>query len=142
MSKESLNKIHDQNRNEVQLRGDQSGRPGLSYNFRDVIATGIAIPTLAQESTVLSGVAATFLDLIQVSVANASTVAQVISLRSGTGGTVLDTIAVPAGDTVEKRYIATLPSSEKAQAWTAQNVTGGEISDSPVTVQLTAVKNV
>lgn len=141
MSKESLLKVKNRSRNELELIGDNRGRLATSYEMRDATATGRATLALAVETAVISGVAGTFLDVVHISVANSSTVAQSIDIRLGTASNVQDTIVVPATNTVAKNYFMPLMMSEAAAAVTAQNSTSGEISDSSITVSIIASKN-
>ena len=128
--------------NYVPLRTDLSGRALNGYYFRDALATGCGGLTRALETTLIEGIVDINLDLIHVSCSNSSTVAQQIDIRSGTAGAVLERIWVPAQNTVHLYYNGTpLPAMCKDTKWTAQNTTGGEISDSPVYVSLIAFKN-
>lgn len=123
-----------------EIKVDEEGHLTSSYYFRDVTSSGSSTLTRATETTILAG-NGHFHDLVFVSCANTSTVAQRIDLRAGTGGAIYDTIAVPAQNTVARNYSIPLMASEKGQAWTAQNNSGGEISDSPITVTMVAMDN-
>lgn len=132
--------VKDQNRVNQVLAGDSTGRMGMSYVFSDITSTGRANLTLAQEATIISGVAGKFLDLIMVSGANTSGNAQTVDIRFGTAGAIVDTITIPSGNSFYKSYEIPLPMSEVAQAITAKNSTAGEISDSSVTITILAVQ--
>lgn len=128
---------------EVKQRFDDLGRAVMTpYQVRDLISTGSATLARVSETTVISGVAATLLDLVYVTGSNTSSVAIRVDLRYGTAGAVIDSMVVPATNVTEKQYRIPYPMSEVAQAITAQVNQGGEISDSPVTVTAIAVRNV
>lgn len=128
---------------EVRASFDDLGRQVMTlYQVRDLIATGSATLTLAQETTILGGVASTLQDVIMVTGANTSGVALRVDLRYGTGGSVIDSIVIPANDVVSKNYVIPYPMSEVAQAVTAKLNASGEISDSPITITMIAIKNI
>lgn len=140
--KELLSYGQDAKGNYRPLRVDASGRPLHGHYYRDSLVTGSGGLTRALETTIISGQVDFFLDLIHISCSNSSTVAQQIDIRSGTAGAVLERLWVPPQETVHVDYESTLlPTGEKDAKWTAQNTTGGEISDSPVYVNMVAFKN-
>lgn len=120
---------------------DKQGRFGQSYYFRDITKTAYATLTRVTETEIMPGVAGEFHDLVVVTGANTSTNAIRVDLRCGTGGTALDSLVVPAANVVQKTYEVPLLASEKDQTWTGKCVITGEISDSPVSITLIAVKN-
>lgn len=140
MSKEILNKAKDRFGTERDVRTDSSGRFGTSYEFRDATATGRATLTRAQETTIITGIAATHFGLVTVTGVNTSGVAQQIDIRMATGGGVQDTILVAATGVTTKSYQLPLMTDEVATTITAQNSTTGESSDSPVTITAIAYK--
>jgi hypothetical protein len=131
----------DQYGNIKQIRTDEHGFFVPSHNFRDVVSTGSATLTRATETTVLSGVAGKYLDVVWVNASNTSTVAQKIALRSSTGGGIEENFVIGANNDININLFVPHPQSEIGGTWTAQNTTGGEISDSPVTVDMHAVKH-
>lgn len=122
------------------FRVDETGRQSWSYDFRDILSTGSATLTRAQETSVLAGSANVANHIVTVSASNTSTSAQTVFLRSGTGGNITEVLVIPATSTIVKNYEIPLPASETSTSWTAQNGTSGEISDSPVGVSISAVK--
>lgn len=127
----------------VQSSFDDLGRQVITpYQVRDLVSTAQAILTRVAETTVLAGVASTFLDIVSITGANTSTNALRVDIRSGTGGTVVESIVVPAGGSVTRDYLVPLPQSEVAQAWTGQVNVGGEVSDNPVSLTILALRNV
>ncbi len=87
------------------------------------------------ETTLIAGVASTFLDLIYVTFANTSTVAASIDIRQGTGGSVIGNVIVPASSTQGFSLSVPVPMTELAQAWTIKfNSTdmGSDLSNTKV----------
>lgn len=64
--------------------------------MRDNIATAYATLSNGTETTLLAGIAATFLDPIMVTGTNTSTAAVQVDLRCGTGGNIVMTWMIPA----------------------------------------------
>jgi hypothetical protein len=124
------------------LSSDDLGRLlTIPYQVRDLISTGVATLTRVTETTIISGVASTLLDLVYVSGSNTSSVAHKVILKYG--GVDIDTMVIPATNTITKSYQIPIPMSEVAQAISAQVVeTSGEISDSPVSITAIAVRNI
>ena len=132
----------DQYGNIRQIRSDENGFLVPSHNFRDVVSTGSATLTRATETTVLrSGVSGRYLEVVWVNISNTSTVAQKVALRSTTGGGIEENFVVGASNDANINFFVPHPQSEQGAAWTAQVITGGEISDSPVTVDMHAIKH-
>ena len=122
---------------------DDLGRQVMTpYQVRDLISTGSATITRVAETAIISGVASTLLDLLHVSGANTSGVAIRVDLRYGTAGSIIDSLVIPATSVAEKNYTIPYPMSEVAQAITAQTTQTGDISDSPVTITMVAVRNI
>ena len=120
--------------------GRQLTRP---FQVRDLISTGSAVLTRISETTVLAAVAATFLDLIVVTGANATGVAVQIDIRSGTANGIADSLVIPANSSATKSFTIPYPATEMAQPWTAQwSGSTGEISDSPITITAIASREV
>lgn len=120
--------------------GRQLMRP---FQVRDLISTGSAVLTRVSETTVLSAVAATFLDLIMVTGANTTGVAVQVDLRSGTGNGIADSLVIPASSSATKSFTIPYPATVTAQPWTAQwSGSTGEISDSPITITMLASQEI
>lgn len=105
------------------LIGRQITRP---IQVRDLIQTAYASLTNGTETTLLAGVASTFLDLIYIMGANNSDVAVQVDIRSGTGGSVIMTLEIPANGTAGVSLPVPLPQEVIAGAWTADmpDITG------------------
>lgn len=149
MSQAFLDAGLDPNNRESITRSDLYGRV-ISNDFylRGITATASVTVTRAQEVTLFAGDVNNFNELVLVSAANTSTNAIAFSIRSGTGGAILDQINVPAasangavGNFSRTGYWPPLPQSEVGQAWTVQLTNTGEISDSPLTIFTSFIKN-
>ena len=102
---------------------DDLGRPLITpIQVRDLIATAYASVTNVTETTLLAGIASTFLDLIYVKFSNQSTGAVNVGLRGSTGGTVMDIFSIPANSTVGYVLPRPMPQgTEAGSVWTFQN---------------------
>ena len=122
---------------------DDLGRQVMTlHQVRDLISTGSATLTREAESAIIAGVASTLLDLIYVTGSNTSGAAISVDFRYGTGGSIIDSMTIPATGISQKQYSIPIPMSEVAQAITAQTTQTGDISDSPITITMLAVRNV
>lgn len=122
---------------------DDLGRQVMwPYQVRDLISTGSATLTRAQETAVIAAVAAAFVDVVTITGANTSGAAIRVDIRSGTGNGVMDTLVIPATNVISKTYHVPLVANNLAAPWTAQVNDAGEISDSPVTITMIGVQNV
>ena len=103
--------------------GRQVMRP---HQVRDMIATAYVSLTNGTETTLKSGVASTFQDMLYVLCANQSDAAVTVDFRSGTGGAVMLSVEVPANGTAGIAPPSPIPMSSVAQAWTADmpDITG------------------
>lgn len=128
--------------NVVQSHDDLGRQLMTPYQARDLISTAQTTLTRVSETTVLLGVEETLLDIVSVTGANTSTNALRVDIRSGTGGTIVESLVVPVGGTVIRDYLVPFPQSEIAQAWTAQVNVTGEVSDSPVSITMVAIRNI
>ena len=113
-----------------------------SYYFRDIAATGHATLTRGTETTILPAISSRFTDILKLKGANSSVNAIRVDIRSGTGGSIIDSIVLPANDTREFTFDIPLLASEPNTPWTGQINTSGEVSDSPISITLVAVKNI
>ena len=91
----------------------------------------------ATETTVLSAVAATYLDVYGVLITNTSATATEVDFRDATGGTVRFTISAPANDTLGIALPSISPQTTVNNNWTAQ------AADSVTSLKITlfAIKN-
>ena len=112
------------------------------FQVRDLLLTGFATLTRGTETAVVAAAASTLHDIVTITGANTSGIAQNISIRVGTGGSVVDSLTIPVTSTISKSYSVPLLSSEVAQVWTAQNTTQSDLSDSPVTITMVGMKNI
>lgn len=120
---------------------DLAGRQVTTlHQVRELVTDSNVALVRGVETTILTQVASTFLDLVMVTVANASTNAISVKIFESSGGLQRDTIQVPASDYRGKSYVVPMPQTSSAHDWTAQ-LTGSDISDSNVTVYMQALKN-
>lgn len=101
---------------------DTAGRQiNVPFQVRELV--GDATVTLANntETTIVAATASTFYDLVEVTVTNTGAVTLNVSLRSTTGGAVRRIIQVPAGDTVQAVFPATLKQAAVNTNWTVQS---------------------
>ena len=85
---------------------DDLGRQLITpYQVRDLISTGFATLTRTTETTILAGVASTFLDLVQITGINTTGVAVRIDIREATGGGIVDSLIVPTNDIRTKQFM-------------------------------------
>lgn len=99
---------------------DDVGRQVMTIGqVRDLRKTAYASLNSNAETSLISGVASAFLDMIYFSGANTSDQAVTVDVRCGTGGTVIQTFELPANATQGFTMPgAGLPMVEAAQAWT------------------------
>ena len=114
-------------------RGRQITKP---FEIRGAHVTAVASLTTGTAATLLSGDASYFLDLIQVSLANSSTVSASVSLTSD--GTTLRTYQIPAGDTLVINYNIPISQLTKNVPWL---VDMEDITGTTVTVEAEFIKN-
>lgn len=109
---------------------DDLGRQIVRHQVRDLTQSAYATLTTGTETTLLAGVASTFLDLMWIVGANNSDVAVSVDIRSGTGGSPLLTLQIPANGTAG--ISATLPIKQEviAGTWTADmaDITGTTVT--------------
>ena len=107
--------------------GRQVMRP---VQVRDLIQTAYVTAATGTETTLIAGVASTFLDLIYIMGANNSDAAVSVDIRSGTGGSVLMTLQIPASGTAGVALPVPLPQEVVASAWTVDlpDITGTTVS--------------
>lgn len=126
----------------VKASFDDLGRQVMTpYQVRDLVATAYITTTTGIETTLLAGVASTFLDLVQIVAANTSDAIVDIDFRSGTAGSVIFSLTVPADATAGFISVVPIPQTELAQAWTA-DVAGSDVSNTTVNISALFIKNV
>ena len=102
----------------VRLRTDDLGRQlTRPIQVRDLVATAYATISTDAETTLLSGSASTFHDLVYVMGANHSDGAATLDLYTGSGGAVMMSLEVPANSTAGVSPTIPIPMTEAAQAW-------------------------
>lgn len=98
---------------------DDLGRQVFTpMQVRDLRATAFATLNSNSETTLISGIASTFLDLVWIKFSNTSSGAITVDLRNGTGGTIVDTWEIPANGVVGAKMPFPWPQDEVASAWT------------------------
>ena len=123
---------------------DRGGRQLMTpYQVRDLVATASASPTYGTETTLLAGVADTFLDLVEISCANTSAQAFTVNLRDATGGGITKVISIPTRETKTIQFTVPVPQNARADAWTV--TIANPVTDQPdpgVTITATFIKNI
>ena|SRR3990167_8327841 len=109
------------------------------YQIRELIATASATVANGTETTLLAGIAGTFLDLIHISCSNNSDAAVIVSIRDATIGGVVKTISVPANGVSSLNFQVPYPQNFRADTWTADIP---DITGTTVTVEALFVKNI
>ena len=121
---------------------DPTGRMGRSYHLRDITSTASSVVTRNDETEIMTGIAATFLDITQVSLSNSSTSAINLQMRSGRSAGVADTFTAAASGVTRILYDPPYPATEAGAPWTfATTNVAADSGDSPVTVTIIAVQN-
>jgi hypothetical protein len=110
----------------VGTRHDLLGRVQVGRNDRAlVVGSGvITLSASTAETTLLSSVASTFLDLFYIHCVNSSTTATRIDIRDATGGTIRDVIECPAAAGDCGGFVSglvTIPQATVANNWTIQS---------------------
>ena len=109
-------------------------QPVTEITVRSSYKTAYASVTNGTETTILTGEASYYHDLVWIMCANQSDAAVTLDLRETTAGTVMATIEVPANGTAGIAPALPLPQSNISGAWTADmdDITG-------TTVDITAL---
>lgn len=97
---------------------------------RDLLQTSRVALTTGTETTLLTGVAGVFHDLIYVMAANNSDAATYVDFRAATGANIQFTIQVPANGTAGVSLPVPLPQDVAADTWTADmpDITGTTVT--------------
>jgi len=120
---------------------DNVGRQLITpYQVRDLVSTGYATLVNSQETTIISAVAGSYLDIVSITGSNTSSVAIPVLIRNILAGNTIERIVIPAGGTITKDYVVPVPQSDTGNVITAQvNVT--DQSDSPAVISIRAIQN-
>lgn len=116
---------------DAKLALDDLGRSLTRVQARDLTQSARIALSTGTETTLLAGVAATFLDMLWITAANNSDAAVSVDFRSGTAGDVELTLQVPANGTSGAVFAgAPLKQEVLAGAWTADmtDITGTTVS--------------
>lgn len=107
----------------VSAMGDKVGRQVVvDGQVRDLVTDAtVTISASTSETTILGAVAATYLDVTAVMIANTSATATRVDFRDDTGGTVRFSIYCPAGDTRGVVFRRPRPQTAQNKNWTAQS---------------------
>jgi hypothetical protein len=126
--------------NLVGALADKLGKQVVVGSIRDLKVNQITtITTSTSETTVLTAVASTFLDVYGVIVTNTSATAVTVAFKDSTGGTTQFNIAVPAGET---RGFMLPESAAIKQGTVNNNWTATTQSVTSVIITMLAVKNI
>lgn len=121
------------------LSADKVGRLlHVPYQLRDLVSTAYVSVSTGSETTLLAGVASTFLDLINLTCSNQSSAAVQVDLRSETGAGIVETIYIPATTTIQTTYNVPKRQNTVAATWT---VDLPDITGTTVTVSADFVQN-
>ncbi|MFA7662683.1 MAG: hypothetical protein WCX88_02085 [Patescibacteria group bacterium] len=97
------------------LLGRQLTRP---VQVRDLIKTAYASVSTGTETTILAGVAGSYLDLIKIMMSNNSTVAVGVDIRAVIGGNIIQHYEIPANGVVGESLSVPWPQDATGNAWT------------------------
>jgi hypothetical protein len=126
--------------NLVGALADKLGKQVVVGSIRDLKVNQITtITTSTAETTVLTAVASTFLDVYGAIVTNTSATAVTVAFKDSTGGTTQFNIAVPAGET---RGFMLPESAAIKQGTVNNNWTATTQSVTSVIITMLAVKNI
>jgi len=94
----------------------------LPNGMRDLILpmTQLTLTSTTTETTLISGVASTFNDIISLVVINTSATATQVDFRDSTAGTVRFSLYIPAGDTRGISLSTPMPQNTAGNNWTAK----------------------
>lgn len=123
------------------IRTDKIGRPVMTpIQVRDLRATAYATLSTNTETTLLAGIASTFLDLVYIAFANTSSGAIAIDLRDATTGGIVATFNCPAEATQGIALSMPIPQNVAADTWTV-DFNDADISNTTVFVNALFAKN-
>lgn len=108
---------------------DKVGRQLTRQQARDLTVTAYATLTNGTESTLVSGVAGSYLDLVYIMGANNSDAAITVDIRPVTAGNIVMTLQVPANGVAGIACPMPLPQGDTGNNWTADmgDITGTSV---------------
>lgn len=124
----------------VGAQGDKEGRVAVvPYSVRDLATQQkTTISNTTSETTIVTAVASTFLDVLSFNFSNTGATATQVDIRDTTGGNVVATFMVPAGDMRGQTYTLPFKQTSVNTNWTAKCASATTALE--VTVQV--VKNI
>ena len=124
----------------VNAIGDDLGRQVVVLNqVRDLVTdNNITLTSTTTETTLLSAVASTFLDLTQLVITNSSSTATTITIRDATAGTARMIIDIAANGGAVISFAVPRPQTTVNNDWTAQS----SASVASIHIYAQAVKNI
>ncbi len=105
------------------LMSDKFGRQVVLSNAqRDLVLpiTQLTLTSTTTETTLISSVASTYLDLVSLVIINTSSTPTQVDFRDSTAGTVRLSFYIPAGDTRGIALPVPMPQNTSANNWTAK----------------------
>lgn len=139
-------KVADKKR--AELHSDAIGRQlVVPYQVRELVSTAYLSLGTNSETTLLAGIAGTFLDLYQITFCNTSTAALgaatsvQVDLRDATAGGVVHSVMVNDDASTTINFNPPLPQNTAAGTWTAQ-LANGDLSGTTLKISATFVQNV
>lgn len=123
----------------VNAIADKFGRQiTIPQGMRDIVVTQTTtISASTSETTVLTAVASTFLDITAITIANTSTTGVRVDIRDATAGSVKFSWWVPSSQTMGAVFSVPIPQSAVNNNWTVQS--SASVTD--LRVYVVAVKN-
>lgn len=104
---------------------DKFGRQVILSNaIRDIVATQTTTITNNSETTIITQVASTFLDLVAIFISNTSATPVSVAIKDTTSGTTIFTLYVPANDMRGISLTTPWPQTTVNTNWTATASTG------------------
>lgn len=126
---------------EIDATADKYGRQVIwPYQLREFQSTAYVTLSDSSEDTLLAGETGVFNDLMLVTAANESGVAQTIQLRASTGGGIVAALRIPADSTGGFTLSYPIIQNAVGDTWTVQNA-GSDISNTTIKVSAMFIKN-
>ena len=106
----------------VGVMADKVGRQAIvPYAVRDLVGQQTTqLSNTTSETTIVTAVASTFLDILSFNFSNTGSTATRVDIRDDTGGTVMAKFMVPAGDMRGQTYTVPFKQTATNKNWTAQ----------------------
>lgn len=118
----------------------------VPYQMRELVSTAYLSLATNTETTLLAGIAGTFLDLYEITCANTSTAVLgaatsiQIDLRDATGGGVVHSFMINDDVSSSVTFNPPIPQNTAAGTWTAQ-IANGDISNTTMKISALFVQN-